>query len=158
LTRLASANPQAARLVELRYFAGLPIPEEAHTLGVSPRTADRHWAFARAWLLREVSGDAPDRSAPRKNDREEKSWRDFTRKGGLSYERPSPRWEEKKETMNEQAIFLAALDKDPSERAAFLDEACAGDARLRRGVETLLRLDAESHGFLDVPAPEQLAA
>jgi RNA polymerase sigma factor (TIGR02999 family) len=63
LTKLASANPQAARLVELRYFAGLPIPEVAHTLGVSPRTADRLWAFARAWLLREVSGDAPDRSA-----------------------------------------------------------------------------------------------
>jgi hypothetical protein len=60
--------------------------------------------------------------------------------------------------MTEEAIFLAALETDPSERAAFLDEACAGDTTLRRGVETLLRLDAESHGFLDVPAPEQLAA
>jgi tRNA A-37 threonylcarbamoyl transferase component Bud32 len=60
--------------------------------------------------------------------------------------------------MNEQAIFLAALDKDPAERAAFLDEACGGDTTLRGGVETLLRLHAEAHGFLDVPAPEQLAA
>jgi RNA polymerase sigma factor (TIGR02999 family) len=59
LTKLASADPQAARLVELRYFAGLPIPEGARALGVSPRTADRLWAFARAWLLREVGGDAP---------------------------------------------------------------------------------------------------
>jgi RNA polymerase sigma factor (TIGR02999 family) len=59
LTRLASADPQAAQLVQLRYFAGLPIPEAARTLGVSPRTADRLWAFARAWLLREVGGELP---------------------------------------------------------------------------------------------------
>jgi RNA polymerase sigma factor (TIGR02999 family) len=57
LTKLASTDPQAARLVELRYFAGLSIPEAARTLGVSPRTADRLWAFARVWLLREVGGD-----------------------------------------------------------------------------------------------------
>jgi hypothetical protein len=60
--------------------------------------------------------------------------------------------------MSERAIFLAALDKDPSERAAFLDEACAGNETLRRGVETLLRLDAAPHRFLEVPAVEQLAA
>jgi RNA polymerase sigma factor (TIGR02999 family) len=59
LTRLASTDPKAARLVELRYFAGLSIPEAAQALGVSPRTADRLWAFARAWLLREVGGDEP---------------------------------------------------------------------------------------------------
>jgi tRNA A-37 threonylcarbamoyl transferase component Bud32 len=59
--------------------------------------------------------------------------------------------------MNEQAIFLAALDKDPTDRAAFLDEACAGDTTLRLGVETLLRLHSETHDFLDVPAIEQLA-
>jgi RNA polymerase sigma factor (TIGR02999 family) len=60
LTKLAATDPQTARLVELRYFAGLSIPEAAQTLGISPRTADRLWAFARVWLLREVSGDAPD--------------------------------------------------------------------------------------------------
>ncbi|SRR5579883_31061 len=60
--------------------------------------------------------------------------------------------------MSEQAIFLAALDKAPSERAAFLDEACAGNETLRRGVETLLRLHVASHRFLEVSAPEQLAA
>jgi RNA polymerase sigma factor (TIGR02999 family) len=59
LTKLASVDPQAARLVELRYFAGLSIPDAAKALGVSPRTADRLWAFARAWLLREVGGDVP---------------------------------------------------------------------------------------------------
>jgi RNA polymerase sigma factor (TIGR02999 family) len=60
LTKLAATNPQAAQLVQLRYFAGLSIPEAAKTLGVSARTADRLWAFARVWLLREVSEDAPD--------------------------------------------------------------------------------------------------
>jgi RNA polymerase sigma factor (TIGR02999 family) len=64
LTKLASADPQAARLVELRYFAGLSIPEAARILGISPRTADRLWAFARAWLLREVGGDVPDSQPP----------------------------------------------------------------------------------------------
>jgi serine/threonine-protein kinase len=47
--------------------------------------------------------------------------------------------------MRERAIFLNALDKDPSERAAFLDEACAGNETLRPGVETLLRLHEEPH-------------
>lgn len=60
LTKLASADPQAAQLVQLRYFAGLSIPDAAEILGVSPRTADRLWAFARVWLLREIAGDAPD--------------------------------------------------------------------------------------------------
>ena len=56
LTRLAAEDPQVARLVELRHFAGLTIPEVAEILEISPRTADRLWAFARAWLLRELSG------------------------------------------------------------------------------------------------------
>src|SRR5262249_11635632 len=60
LTKLTSVDPQAAQLVQLRYFAGLSIPEAARALGVSPRTADRLWAFARVWLLREVGGDAAD--------------------------------------------------------------------------------------------------
>jgi RNA polymerase sigma factor (TIGR02999 family) len=59
LTRLTSVDPQAAQLVQLRYFAGLSIADAAQTLGVSPRTADRLWAFARVWLLREISGEAP---------------------------------------------------------------------------------------------------
>src|SRR5262245_53611050 len=59
---------------------------------------------------------------------------------------------------SEQAIFLAALDKDLAERTAFLDEACGGDAALRQGVETLLRLHAGPNRFLEVPAVEQLSA
>jgi RNA polymerase sigma factor (TIGR02999 family) len=60
LTKLTSVDPQAAQLVQLRYFAGLPIPDAAKALGVSPRTADRLWAFARAWLLREIGEQKPD--------------------------------------------------------------------------------------------------
>ncbi len=55
LTKLAAADPQAAQLVQLRYFAGLPLPEVADMLGISPRTADRLWAYARAWLHRELA-------------------------------------------------------------------------------------------------------
>jgi RNA polymerase sigma factor (TIGR02999 family) len=57
LTRLADEDPQAARLVQLRHFAGLSVPEAAQVLGISPRTADRVWAYARAWLLREISAE-----------------------------------------------------------------------------------------------------
>jgi len=57
LTALALEDPQAARLVELRHFAGLTIPEAARALGISPRTADRLWAYARAWLHRELGGE-----------------------------------------------------------------------------------------------------
>ncbi len=58
LTHLANVDPEAARLVQLRYFTGLTIQEAAENLGISPRSADRIWAFARAWLHREISGSA----------------------------------------------------------------------------------------------------
>jgi RNA polymerase sigma factor (TIGR02999 family) len=57
LVRLAAADSQAAELVRLRFYAGLPIPEVARILGVSPRTADRMWAYARAWLHQAVAGE-----------------------------------------------------------------------------------------------------
>jgi RNA polymerase sigma factor (TIGR02999 family) len=56
LDGLAKADSQAAELVKLRYFAGLSIPEAAAVLGVSPRSADFLWAYARAWLLRSLGG------------------------------------------------------------------------------------------------------
>jgi RNA polymerase sigma factor (TIGR02999 family) len=56
LTKLAATDKQAAELVQLRYFAGRPIREIAGFLGISPRTADRLWAFARAWLRQEIGG------------------------------------------------------------------------------------------------------
>jgi RNA polymerase sigma factor (TIGR02999 family) len=56
LSRLASADPQAAELVKLRYFAGLTVPQAAAVLGVAARTADFLWAYARAFLLRCLGG------------------------------------------------------------------------------------------------------
>jgi RNA polymerase sigma factor (TIGR02999 family) len=58
LTRLATEDPQAAKLVELRHFAGLSVAEAAQALNISPRTADRVWSFARAWLHRELTDTA----------------------------------------------------------------------------------------------------
>jgi len=54
LARLAVLDPQKARLVELRYFAGLSMPEVAEALSVSLATAGREWAIARMWLRREL--------------------------------------------------------------------------------------------------------
>jgi RNA polymerase sigma factor (TIGR02999 family) len=56
LTRLAATDRAAADLVQLRYFGGLTIPEAAEVLGISPRTADRLWTYARAWLHECVQG------------------------------------------------------------------------------------------------------
>ena len=57
LNRLALDDPDAANLVQLRYFAGLSVEEAASALGISRATAYRHWTFARAWLLEELAGD-----------------------------------------------------------------------------------------------------
>jgi len=54
LVKFALVEPQKAELVKLRYFAGLTIEEAARTLGVSEPTAKRWWAYARAWLFREM--------------------------------------------------------------------------------------------------------
>ncbi len=56
LGKLAVEDPLKAQLVELRYFGGLTGDQAADVLGISPSSADRHWAFARAWLQTEVRG------------------------------------------------------------------------------------------------------
>ena len=56
LTRFAAEDLVAARVVELRHFAGLSIEEAATTLGLSRATAYRHWTYARAWLRDAISG------------------------------------------------------------------------------------------------------
>jgi RNA polymerase sigma factor (TIGR02999 family) len=59
LDRLEAIDPAQARLVELRYFAGLSIEEAADALAISPATVKRRWALARAWLFRELGGAPP---------------------------------------------------------------------------------------------------
>ena len=57
LERLTLEDPRKARLVELRHFAGLTGEEAARALGISPATADRDWAYARAWLYDRMNRD-----------------------------------------------------------------------------------------------------
>jgi RNA polymerase sigma factor (TIGR02999 family) len=63
LRRLQQVDPHKAELVKLRYFGGLTIPEAAQALGISVTTANRYWAYARAWLHEERAaggGSGPD--------------------------------------------------------------------------------------------------
>jgi RNA polymerase sigma factor (TIGR02999 family) len=57
LDRLAREDPRKAELVKLRYFAGLSVQEAADVLGISRATADRYWAYAKAWLYCAISGE-----------------------------------------------------------------------------------------------------
>jgi len=61
LERLQKVDPSKAELVKLRYFGGLTVPEAALALGISVTTANRYWAYARAWLHEELAadGDSP---------------------------------------------------------------------------------------------------
>ncbi len=56
LQRFQQVDATACELVKLRYFAGLSLHDAAETLELAPRTADRLWAYAKAWLLREIRG------------------------------------------------------------------------------------------------------
>jgi RNA polymerase sigma factor (TIGR02999 family) len=55
LTKLSATEPLSAEVVKLKFFAGLSLPEVAAALGISPRTADRRWAYGRAWLHQELT-------------------------------------------------------------------------------------------------------
>lgn len=57
ITQLGSEHEDCAKLVKLRFFAGLPQGDVAKALGIPRRTADRHWAFAKAWLHRRLGED-----------------------------------------------------------------------------------------------------
>jgi len=58
LTELARLDPDQARIVELRFFGGLSVEETAEAMAISPATVKRHWAVAKAWLLRALEGRA----------------------------------------------------------------------------------------------------
>jgi RNA polymerase sigma factor (TIGR02999 family) len=58
LEKLAKVDPRQAKIVELRFFGGLSVEEVAEALHVSKRTVEGDWTFARAWLSRELRGDA----------------------------------------------------------------------------------------------------
>ena len=60
LEQLAAHDPAKARLVELRFFAGLTLEQAAECLGISLSTADRAWRYARAWLYSAMADDGPE--------------------------------------------------------------------------------------------------
>jgi RNA polymerase sigma factor (TIGR02999 family) len=60
LTAFSQVAPRQAKVVELRYFGGLTEAEIVAALSISPRTVRRDWDLARAWLLRELRGQAPE--------------------------------------------------------------------------------------------------
>jgi RNA polymerase sigma factor (TIGR02999 family) len=59
LAKLADLDAEQARIVELRFFGGFSVEETAEAMGISPATVKRHWALAKAWLLREIEGVSP---------------------------------------------------------------------------------------------------
>jgi len=60
LKKLEAVDPRRAEVVLLRYYAGLSVDDTARALGVSARTVDGDWRFAKAWLHRELSGSEPE--------------------------------------------------------------------------------------------------
>ena len=112
-------------MIELRFFGGLSVEETASVLRVSPDTVKRDWRFAKAWLMRELRGEA---------------------KARLHASMTAERWRRIEE------LYHAAQARPADERAAFLDEACAGDATLRQEVESLLAQPVSADEFLERPA------
>ena len=64
LAALAAEDPQAAEVVQMRYFVGMTVPEIAEALDLAPRTVDRHWAFSRAWLKRSIRSSLSGEAEP----------------------------------------------------------------------------------------------
>ena len=64
LETLALEDPHAAEVVQMRYFVGMTIPESSAALDLAPRTVDRHWAFARAWLKRTIRASLSGPAGP----------------------------------------------------------------------------------------------
>ena len=64
LAALALEDREAAEVVQMRYFVGMTVPEIATALDLAPRTVDRHWAFARAWLKRTIRTSLSGTASP----------------------------------------------------------------------------------------------
>lgn len=67
LQQLARQNPTCAELVKLRFFAGLTLDESAAALGLARRTADRYWAYARAWMYKTLDRDSSEEEIQKKS-------------------------------------------------------------------------------------------
>lgn len=74
LRRLAEKDPIKAELVKLRHFAGLTVEQAAQALGISSTTANRYWAYARAWLHQEIArGESAAAAGPPKTEKNQEA-------------------------------------------------------------------------------------
>ncbi len=145
LSRLAAEKPELAELVQPHVFGGQTLSDAAGILGLSPRTADTWWTYARAWLaidldksriLFRVTAPFPGRI---------RLVIGGTIRGGIP--------------MNELDLFAAALAiADPVERSAVLDRACVGQFELRDRLRQLLDAHARSNPLLDRPGLDRTVA
>ena len=138
ITQLASEDPEKAELVKLRYFAGFSVEEAADLLGISRAMAKRHWAYARAWLYAALA-DADETAIGRPYFailRATPLQKLALILGGFVTAELDHM---SKDVPGIDDIFSAAIElASAEERAAYLDQACAGDAQLRRRLEKLL--------------------
>ena len=141
LEALGKVDSTAAGIVKLKYFAGLSIPEIADVLGIAPRTVDRHWAYARAWLHQEL-GATEFRVL-------KCEWRDPAGDGALSSGGIDRNGFGEWRVMRERAIFMAALDfESASSQGDFIERECGGDETLKARVEALLHSHRAAGSFL----------
>ena len=148
---LAEDDPVGAKLVELKFFAGLSLRQAADTLGVPRRTADRHWAYARAWLFDRLGGEDRIERFVYREEFSEKSVAHFRRVlRALSYGPNLTGAEPMSEvTPDAKAIFFEALEQSgPEALAEFLDRRCRAIAEIRQRVEELLRAHQKAGQFL----------
>ena len=152
LSQLAATDPKAAELVNLRYFAGLSVQQAAEVLGISPRTADFLWAFARAWLLRQIEGEEPgclaNRPGSRGQRKSEIPLRDFFPEYAL----------QDREALGDPMSGTSAISSSQRYRKRLRPTAgptwmksARVTMNLRRGVEALLEVHDRAGGFLESP-------
>jgi RNA polymerase sigma factor (TIGR02999 family) len=133
LTRLAEFDERKARVVELRFFAGLSIPRTAEVLGIGTATVERDWSLARAWLRRELhAGLDPGATG-------------ITEPPAMNPER----W------ARVEDVFHRAMALPEVERDAFVRDACSADESLLDEVYSLLVAAEEGATFIDRPALDE---
>ena len=154
LDRLAERDPQKARLVELRYFAGLTGDQAAAVLGISPSSADRQWTYTRAWLRRELgSAPGPDARFSERAGIPDAGGADSRIEGWRPRRSASEVRHERRRDLPPGAGPAAT----PRSARPTCEQACGGDAALRASVEALLRADVGATGFMERPPPDPAA-
>ena len=121
IARLEKEDPEAASVVRLRFYAGLTVDQAAEALGMSPRSAGRLWAYARAVLYRRLTEDDATPMTPYPPDR----------------------------MFRARSLFLDLVGLEPAEREAAVTAACQTDLDLRNRLRLLFDAHDSAGDFLD---------